>query len=142
MGSDFNPDLTKAYNNKSQLLPCLQRCELQSETLFLSSANFPAKEVFFLRKDYCFVLRKLAKICTKTNQKNIFESSQDKVSCNLILKMNSSAEYCSNSHVPNITMVLENRNLSNFILEYAQHNLLVLKIFIQDPFYTRCQSNK
>jgi hypothetical protein len=142
MGNDYNPDLTKAHSNQGQLLPCLQRCELQSETLLLSSAIYPAKEVFFMRKDYCYILRKLAKICNNTNQRSIFESEQNKVSCNLIVKMNSSTDYCGSTNLPNITRVLENKNLSNFILEYAERNLVVLKIFIQDPFYTRYQSNK
>ncbi len=42
-GDNFN--LTYAHNSKGQVLPCLQRCELQSETLLLTTAQYPSKQV-------------------------------------------------------------------------------------------------
>ncbi len=137
MGNDEKPDMTKAHNKYGQLMPCLQRCELQSETLLLTSAKYPSKEVFSFRKDYCFVLLKLAKVCNQTSRRKIFESSYKQVSCESIIKMNSSKDLCNENFVPNATTVMANSAISSFIFDYAQNNLIDLTVFIKDPFYTR-----
>ena len=108
-GDNYN--LTYAHNSKGQSLPCLQRCELQSETLLLTPAQYPSKPVFSSRKDYCYILQKLARICK--NRRKIFEASQNRISCETILKLNSSQEICSvTTFYPNATAVTANKNLT------------------------------
>jgi len=66
--------------------------------------------VFSSRKDYCYILQKLARIC-KTRLK-VFEASQNRISCETILKLNSSQEICSATFVPNATAMTANKNLT------------------------------
>ena len=138
--NDPNLGLSFAHNNQGVLLPCLQRCELQTETVLFTSAKYPAKQVFSFRKDYCYVLRKVASICNDTQRKISFEASHEEattVDCNYILSMNASQELCSTSFVPNSTSILTHKDLTKFLIHYAQENLVVMKIFIKDPFYTK-----
>ena len=132
--------LTSAHNNQGVLLPCLQRCELQTDTVLFTSAKYPAKQVFTARQDYCYALRKVAKICNSKHRRRAFEASQDEtatVDCDYILRMNSTQELCSNLFVPNSTLILEHKSLTKFLLQYAKENFGLLKIFIKDPFYTK-----
>jgi hypothetical protein len=138
--NDPNLGLSFAHNNQGILLPCLQRCELQIETALFTSAKYPAKQVFSSRKDYCYVLRKVARICSDNHRRKSFEASQEDaspVNCDYILWMNGTQELCSSSFVPNQTSILSHKNLTKFLLQYAQENLVIMKIFIKDPFYTK-----
>ena len=146
MGNNHpNLTLTAAHNNQGVLLPCLQRCELQTETVLFTSARYPAKQVFPARQDYCYALRKVASICGDINRRSSFEASLDEtplVDCDYILRMNATVELCSISFVPNSTEILAHKSLTKFLYQYARENLIVLKIFIKDPFYTKYASNR
>ena len=133
--NDSNKKLKLCY---LQSMRCLQRCKLQTETLFLSSNAYPSKQVFHLRKDFCYVLIKMAMICNDTHRRPTFEEAYgDRISCDEILKQNRSKTFCSKSYNPNVTEMLEKKAFVKFVAAYAKENIQVLKIFIKDPFFTR-----
>ena len=106
--------------------------------MFLTSSAYPSRQVFHLRKDFCYIVIKLARICNETNRKAAFEKLYgNRVSCDEILKLNRSKTFCSEFFTPNITEVLEKSAFTKFVADYTAENIQVLKIFIKDPFYTK-----
>ena len=104
----------------------------------MTSSAYPSRQVFHLRKDFCYMVIKLARICNETNRKAAFEKLYgNRVSCDEILKLNRSKTFCSELYTPNITEVLEKRAFTKFVADYTAENIQVLKIFIKDPFYTK-----
>ncbi len=49
----------------------------------------------FYRVEYCFVLQKLASICTNIYQKKTFELYYPKITCNVILDFNNTKKICN-----------------------------------------------
>ena len=86
MGSSKDPDLTIAKSLTNQTQKCLQRCDLQTETMMTTTSQFPNRETFPYRKEICYVLQKIAKICNDSIQRSVFEPSlKHGVTCNDIL---------------------------------------------------------
>ena len=75
MGSSKDPDLTIAKSLTNQTQKCLQRCDLQTETMMTTTSQFPNRETFPYRKEICYVLQKIAKICNDSIQRSVFEPS-------------------------------------------------------------------
>ena len=46
IGNEADPDFTKALNNDNETRKCLQRCELQTETMMTTTSTFPNRETF------------------------------------------------------------------------------------------------
>ena len=138
MGSSNDPDLTAANNTQNHTMKCLQRCDLQTDTISLSSTTFPNKETFFYRPEFCFVLQKISRICTDEIRKKIFElSTQIKNICHLVLEMNNTFTACDKNDTPNSTVINANLQISEFLFEYASKNLATVKIFLREPYYTK-----
>ena len=57
-GTSMDPDLTIATDLQNNTKKCLQRCELQTETVSATSSTFPNKNTFFFRPEFCYVLQK------------------------------------------------------------------------------------
>ena len=72
-GSSIDPDLTMANDTQNYTKKCLQRCELQTETVSTTSSTFPNKNTFFFRPEFCYVLKKISIICSKSIHKLVFE---------------------------------------------------------------------
>ena len=51
--------------------------------------------------------------------------------------MNNTLIACNANDKPNITVIQNNPQISQFLLEYASDNLAIVNIFIKDPYYTR-----
>ena len=58
-GTSMDPDLTIAIDIQNNTKKCLQRCELQTETVSATSSTFPNKNTFFFRPEFCYVLQKI-----------------------------------------------------------------------------------
>ena len=143
MGSSMDQALTTANNTQNHNMKCLQRCDLQTDTVSSSSTTFPNKETFFYRPEFCFVLQKISKICTDESRKNVFEiSTQIKNICHLVLEMNNTFKACDTNDFPNSTVINANLQISEFMLEYASKNLAIVKIFYRDPYYTKFIKNE
>ncbi len=95
---------------------------------------FRQKSIF--RIEFCFVLQKLSRICSKPYQKKIFEEKHSEVSCLKILEFNNTKKICNNFDQTNNSIIQENPQLANFLFEYAKDNLAVLYLYIKDPYFT------
>ena len=138
LGSAIDPDLTIAIDTNGQSLKCLQRCDLQTEAVTGTLSTFPNKNTFYFRQEFCYVLQKISKICTKNITKQIFQSEyQINNICGQVLEMNNTLKACNNNDKPNIDVINSNPQISEFLFDYASKNLAVIKIFIKDPYYTR-----
>ena len=73
-GTSMDPDLTIAIDIQNNTKKCLQRCELQTETVSATSSTFPNKDTFFFRPEFCYVLQKISMLCSKSFHKQVFES--------------------------------------------------------------------
>jgi hypothetical protein len=143
MGSSVDPDLTTANNTQMQPHKCLQRCDLQTETISTSCLTYPNQQTFFFRPDFCYVLQKIARICTQDIRKNIFQRrSPIKNICNLVIDMNNTLMACDSNDFPNSTVINANLQVSEFLFDYASKNLAFVKIFFRDPYYTRYIKNE
>lgn len=137
MGSSVDPDLTIANNTANETLKCLQRCDLQTETIMTTLSTFPNKETFLYRQEFCFVLQKIAKICKNPVQKRVFESKVIwPTICQEVLEMNNTLKVCGINDIANETIANMNQRLVDFLFDYASQNLAVLNLFIRDPYYT------
>jgi hypothetical protein len=135
-----NNDMNEAVSSQNLTLKCQQRCELQSQTPVLSSSAFPVESIFPKHQFFCLTLFKVARICNDSNRAKLFEATQDHVSgitCNEILIANNTNKMCISSNVvPNSTIIQQNLKIVNFLYKYAKNNLVVLNVFIKDPYYT------
>ena len=65
-------DYTEDVHNES--LKCYQRCEVQSEHLTITTAEYPSKNTFDSRNDLCLIILKLYRICQNKQKFEIFEN--------------------------------------------------------------------
>ena len=138
MGSSRDPDLTlvQTLDNKTQR--CLQRCDVQSETIMTTTSNFPNRETFLYRPEFCFVLQKIARICINPVQRLVFEKKvtlQD--CCRQVLELNNTLSVCDETDRANVTLAASKPEILEFLLDYASKNLAILNLFIRDPYYTK-----
>lgn len=137
MGSNVDPDLTITNNTANETLKCLQRCDLQTETVMITSSKFPNKETFIHRREFCFVLQKIAEICRNPAPKKVFESKALwPTLCQEVIFMNNQLRVCDANDHANITIANTNQRLVDFLFDYASQNIAVLNLFIRDPYYT------
>ena len=128
-------DLTVANDTQNNPKKCLQRCELQTETVSATSSTFTKIKNFFLRPEFCYVLQKISIICMKDVQKQIFQSEyQLNNVCKKVLEMNNTFKACNTNDKPNITVINSNPEISKFLFDYASKNLAIVKIFIKDSY--------
>ena len=121
--------------NKTQR--CLQRCDLQLETMMTTTSRFPNKETFPYRHELCYVLQKVAKICSDPVKKIIFEPNlKNGIKCSDILEMSNSRYVCSANDEANATAIESRASIVDFLFNYAHDNLAVLYVYIKDPYYT------
>jgi hypothetical protein len=143
MGSSNDPDLTVANDSLNQPLKCLQRCQLQTESIMTTSSSFPNKETFLYRPEFCYVLQKISKICKNEIQKKVFLSKLDwKNVCDEALEMNNTRKVCDEKDNADTQIASSNQKLVDFLFDYAANNLAVLNIFIRDPYYTSYIKNE
>jgi hypothetical protein len=140
MGSDdHDPDLTFAKNSKNEKLKCLQRCQLQTETMLSTTSTYPNKQTFSFRPDLCFLLQKLKNICNDKIKAAIFElHNSPSMKCEEIVSL----QICDEHDKANLTKVISNEHLYSFLFNYARNSMAVLKVFIKDPYYTKISKDE
>ena len=143
LGSSKDPDLTNAKSAHNKTQKCLQRCNLQTETMMTTTSKFPNRETFPYRKEMCYVLQKISKICNNSIQRVVFEPNlQSGLTCSDILEMNNTLKVCSNNDIADITTMSTKPHLIDFLFDYADKNLAVLYIYIKDPYYTSMRKDE
>ena len=133
-----------ALNIYNKSMQCLQRCEIQSESITFSYSSFPIKQTFPQHEYYCLTLEKLSRICQHQFRKKYLEESmiEHKLSCQNISFARNIEQVCSDKNMPNSIAVKQNQILSNYLYEYAKTNFAVLRVYIKDPFYTKIKRHE
>jgi hypothetical protein len=133
-----DPSLQSAQDTKNQTKTCLLPCTFQSETVTVTTANYPNWALFSQRKDACLTLQKLARLCDRPFGKLVLESSlqTNAINCDIILKANNTEKICEENDFLNTKSISHSKDLVDFMVKYARDNLAVVTIFIKDPFYT------
>lgn len=138
MGSSEDPDLTQVQTIDNKTQQCLQQCDLQTENLTTTSSSYPSRETFAMTKEFCYVLQKVARICKEPYRKEVL---QQKVAlpdcCKQILELNNTLKVCNDKDHPDITIVDFKPELVDFLFNYASKNVVILKLFVKDPYYTK-----
>ena len=115
---------------------CLQSCELL--TLESSISSRPVGN----SADLWQIARKLIKLCKKPNK--LFDMRyKDKMNCNEVNRILEDIQNTEGSVYhdigifrPNITNQ-EEKIMKSFLVEYAKENMITLKIFFRDSYYTK-----
>ena len=138
MGSSEDPDLTQVQTIDNKTQQCLQQCDLQTENLTTTSSSYPSRETFAMTKEFCYVLQKVARICKEPYRKEVL---QQKVAlpdcCKQIFELNNTLKVCNDKDHPDITIVDFKPELVDFLFNYASKNVVILKLFVKDPYYTK-----
>jgi len=120
-------------------MKCLQRCELQTESLMTTFSRYPNAETFPFRREVCLVLQKISRICTNSLRKKVFQSKMmsKNVTCEEVLTANNTDNLCNADYLANSEKFYRYKQLLDFLLNYAKENLSVLNIYFRDPYYTK-----
>ncbi len=134
---------TYAKDISGKKLKCLQRCELQTETLLTTTSTYPNKQTFAHRPDFCLLLQKLGKICNDSRRATVFESNQNPtISCIYITNIITTNQLCDSKDKVNVSRLHSDEALYDFMFNYARNNLAVLNVFIKDPYYTKIRKDE
>jgi hypothetical protein len=137
-------NMMTALNIDNKPMKCLQRCEIQFESVTFSYSAFPIKQTFSQHEYYCLTLEKLSRVCANPFRSKYLEDSMVdvKISCKNISNARDLERACSDKNVPNSIFVQLNPGLSDYLFEYAKTNFAVLRLQIRDPFYTRIKRHE
>ena len=135
---DLQKDLTSFYVG-SKYKRCLPRCNRDEISAITSSLTFPNNHVFQRRKDICYVMKKLRKICTFSRyamKKDLLEEAYGDV-CDDLEKAYEKGKMCSkgNFHADDGDIKRYNKTV-DFLFKYARDNFAVVNVYMRDPFYT------
>ncbi len=150
MGNDDpNLNMTWALNENNEKKQCRQRCTIQLEKPVITISRYPNVNTFESRDDMCIVAYKILRICLKPDKLNIFDNfyrnekpfnylSQISDICRLTQDQ-IDAGICS---IENGKIVLNPENnmdqrLYDFLFHYAEENIVEVKIFFREPYYTQ-----
>ena len=101
-------------------------------TIFAYCFRFPNKETFPFRHELCYVLQKVAKICSNPIQKVIFEPRlPDSLICSDLVEMNRSKVICSANDDANIDEIAKRPSLVDFLFKYAEENFAIMYIYLK-----------
>ena len=132
------------YTNGSsaKAVKCLPGCEIQTNTFSLSSTPFPAEAAFPFMQGFCFVLKKVLRICSSNNKHRIalFVAKYPKLTCGDVINNDTFNQMCDANFQPISQRV--NDPIYESLLDYARANVAQVKVFIQDPFYTKIKRDE
>ena len=131
-------DLSLARTNDSIEGPkkCYQRCEMQEQNLMSTSSSYPNKLTFPYRDDFCLILKKVVtKVCAEEYRKQAFLNRyRSQISCEELEQLYES-KICEDGKADPAD-VKSNEKIFNFVHQYADDNIAVVKLFLRDPYYT------
>ena len=135
-------DWVRDVDNKP--LKCYQRCKFQSEFFTVTTAAYPSQNTFENRDEMCVVIKKLETICEDSIKFTIFKNFYSKQLdtftnpgfCNLV-KSQIKEEICEQ----NFTKPSPDKNVDSklykFVIIYTRDNVVKIKLFFRDPYYTK-----
>ena len=74
-GDESKPGLTWARAKWNELKKCRQRCQLQSQDMITTSTQYPNKLTIPRRRDYCYVLKKISRVCQQPRRRSVLEAA-------------------------------------------------------------------
>ena len=137
-------DLTMALTNDTTepSKRCRQRCEAQDQVLMSTSSSYPNRQTFPYRDDFCLIMKKVVRVCNDTFRKQAFANRYGtKIQCSEILNAYTGPSQMCQGEFADVQDIKDNEKIVNFIHEYAQKNIAVVKLFIRDPYYTNIKSD-
>ncbi len=137
-------EMSHALDTNNQVRKCLPRCRRQTLTSTFTVSKFPLKASFPHHPDFCLTLFKVARICNNPTRAKVFEAAPDHngTTCQEILNTNNSLNLCTDNGMPNVSKILSNQKMFNFLYKYAESNFLALRVLIKDPYYTRIKTDE
>ena len=125
---------------------CLSACEDQINSVGVTSSDFPNRETFVRRQEFCLTLLKLVRTCS--SEKRLFLVSKFPTVCvniDRVLARLSETNYslCRGLQwdpvrLWNFSQADEDViRLEEEIFQYAKQNLAVVNVYIKDPVVTR-----
>ena len=55
--------LNKAFDTNNKSMTCFTRCDMQQQNLISTQSNYPNRQTFAARHDFCLILKKLNRVC-------------------------------------------------------------------------------
>jgi len=134
---------------------CHDNCDNQDLRVVTSRSGYPKKRTLPLTEDFCLIVSKMRKVCEDKHRKKAFEEhyrhdsplpNGAKLNCSIIedaklnqhcqMKENQDTLYSPNSKEDEAVKALE-EELEDAVARYAQDNLLVVRVFLKDPYYQK-----
>jgi len=143
-GSSEN-DLNKAQDSRhpeGAKKQCHDNCDNQDLRVATSRSGYPMKRTLPLTEDFCLIMSKMRTVCKNKHRKKAFEESYKhdsplpngaKLNCSIVEDVRLS-HHCREETLfsPNATEELEDA-----VARYAKDNLLVVRVFLKDPYYQK-----
>ena len=141
-------DMDEATDINNESKKCYQRCEFQSELITVTTTTYPNYNTFEDRNDLCLIIKKLDIICKDKPKYAVFYHFYEKDPtfpkstdfCTLI-----SQQIANKVCVKNFQILNQEKNvdqeLYKFIITYTKQNIVKMKIFFRDPYYTRIEKD-
>jgi hypothetical protein len=119
----------------------------------VTSSDFPNRETFIRREEFCLVLEKLHRTCNSVKREILDRNEKYQhlcISIQAILNMTITGEDvvgCENNKWNPRALGLDKKDpalkkLEDLLFVYAKHNLAVVNIYIKDPVVTRIQRDQ
>jgi len=134
---------------------CHDNCDNQELRVVTSRSGYPKKRTLPLTEDFCLIVSKMRSLCKDEHRKEAFEEhykhetplpSGAKLNCSLIedarldihcqLKVGQDTLYTPESTADNASKAVE-AELEDAVARYAEDNLLVVRVFLKDPYYQK-----
>ena len=143
MGDGIGKILPYENEIESNATRCLQRCDTQTDSLVLTSTQFPSRTSFQSSRTVCYTFEKIVRICKGDKFRSaLLELHYSNFKCSDIEQINYNSTFCSEEFVPNYVMIARNPKLLDFLLQYAQENIGRLTIYIKEPFYSQIKRDE
>jgi len=136
---------------------CHDNCDSQELRVVTSRSGYPKKRTLPLTEDFCLIVSKMRNICNNTHRKRAFEEHYKhdsplpngaKLSCSVIedailnqqkhceLQEGQDTFYSPRARAGKNVKEAEH-NLEDAVVRYAEDNLLVVRVFLKDPYYQK-----
>jgi len=155
-GSSEN-DLNRAEDARDRAKKiCHENCDNQDLRVVTSRSGYPKKRTLPLTEDFCLIVSKMRDVCKNEFRKKAFEehyqhepplaTSGARLNCAIIEDANLD-KHCQlipgkdTLYTPepgaNSTVKAAEVNLQEAVARYAEDNLLVVRVFLKDPYYQK-----
>ena len=123
-------------------MKCRSSCEDQVNNLFVTTSNYPNRNTFQYREEFCIMLQRILKKCNSSKRETLENRYPNICSQLHPLKTVNPSHFCPDnewkprqSGISNCTEV--ECDIENTIFRYAKDNLVLLHVLIKEPYVKR-----